>query len=257
MAIQKGIIKLKGGIGDLSFYKSIDGFVVRRKGGPSAGQIKHGARFVRTRENISEFGRASQYAKLLRRAFQDLLKYSTDARMSSRLTATMLSAIKLDPAGIRGKRELVNTGLGLVNGFSFNLKAKVSGIFRAPVICSVDRAAGKISVIVTPFTASEMVAPKGASHCRLVAGGAEIDFAREWYTGEVSRSEAVALQTGSLSDVRLTLSVTAGTSLSLVVAFGVEFYQDVNGEMYALQDKGVNALDVVLVDSLSNTGGRL
>jgi len=247
MAIQKGIITLKGRIGDLSFYKTIDGFVVRRKGGPSAEQIKHGARFVRTRENISEFGRASQYAKLLRLAFQELLKYSADARMTSRLTSTMLSAIKADPVGIRGKRELANSGLTLVSGFSFNLNATVPGIFRAPIVCNADRAMGKLSVTASAFAASDVVAPKGASHCRLVAGGAEIDFAGRWYGSDASRSEAIALRRGSPAEVKLALTVTAGTSLPLFVVFGVEFYQAVNGELYALQDKGVNALGVVLV----------
>ncbi|WP_262708103.1 hypothetical protein [Brumimicrobium glaciale] len=33
MARQKGIIKLTGKIGDLSFYKSKDGYLAREKGG--------------------------------------------------------------------------------------------------------------------------------------------------------------------------------------------------------------------------------
>ena len=33
MARQKGIIKLTGKVGDLSFYKSKDGFLAREKGG--------------------------------------------------------------------------------------------------------------------------------------------------------------------------------------------------------------------------------
>ena len=33
MARQKGIIKLKGTIGDITFYKSKDGYIAREKGG--------------------------------------------------------------------------------------------------------------------------------------------------------------------------------------------------------------------------------
>ena len=33
MARQKGIIKLKGSIGDITFYKSKDGYLAREKGG--------------------------------------------------------------------------------------------------------------------------------------------------------------------------------------------------------------------------------
>ena len=39
MARQKGIIKLKGKIGDISFYKTQDGHLAREKGGVDASRI--------------------------------------------------------------------------------------------------------------------------------------------------------------------------------------------------------------------------
>lgn len=41
MAKQKGIIKLTGKIGDLSFYKSKDGYLAREKGGVDGERIKN------------------------------------------------------------------------------------------------------------------------------------------------------------------------------------------------------------------------
>ena len=38
MARQKGIIKLKGTIGDITFYKTKDGYLAREKGGIDAKQ---------------------------------------------------------------------------------------------------------------------------------------------------------------------------------------------------------------------------
>jgi len=58
MARQKGIIKLEGTIGDISFYKSKDGHLARTKGGMEADRIKNDPTFQRTRENGNEFGRA-------------------------------------------------------------------------------------------------------------------------------------------------------------------------------------------------------
>jgi hypothetical protein len=58
MARQKGIIKLEGTIGDVSFYKSKDGYLAREKGGVDGDRIKNDPAFQRTRENGSEFGRA-------------------------------------------------------------------------------------------------------------------------------------------------------------------------------------------------------
>ena len=39
MAKQKGIIKLEGTIGDITFYKSPDGFLAKGKGGIPAARI--------------------------------------------------------------------------------------------------------------------------------------------------------------------------------------------------------------------------
>ena len=55
MAKQIGIIKLKGTIGDISFYKSQDGHLARGKGGVEASRIANDPAFQRTRENGSEF----------------------------------------------------------------------------------------------------------------------------------------------------------------------------------------------------------
>ena len=51
MAKQSGIIKLKGTIGDIAFYKTRDGHLARTKGGVSADRIQNDPVFQRTREN--------------------------------------------------------------------------------------------------------------------------------------------------------------------------------------------------------------
>ena len=58
MAKQKGIIKPEGTIGDITFFKSKDGYLAREKSGPTAEQIANDPVFERTRENGKEFGRA-------------------------------------------------------------------------------------------------------------------------------------------------------------------------------------------------------
>ena len=86
MARQNGIIKLKGTIGDITFYKTKDGHLAREKGGIDANRIKNDPAFQRTRENGSEFGRAGTAGKTLRTALRTLLLKSCDSRMVSRLT---------------------------------------------------------------------------------------------------------------------------------------------------------------------------
>jgi hypothetical protein len=90
MAKQKGIIKLKGTIGGITFYKSQEGgYLAREKGGVDANRIANDPAFQRTRENGAEFGRAGKAGKLLRTALRALLLNSTDSRMVGRLTQQM------------------------------------------------------------------------------------------------------------------------------------------------------------------------
>jgi hypothetical protein len=58
MARQKGIIKLKGTIEDIPFYKSKDGYIAREKNDIDAKRIATDPPFQSTRENGAELGRA-------------------------------------------------------------------------------------------------------------------------------------------------------------------------------------------------------
>jgi len=51
MAQQKGILPVKGTLGNLTFYKSKDGYLIREKGGLDAKRIASDPAFQRTREN--------------------------------------------------------------------------------------------------------------------------------------------------------------------------------------------------------------
>lgn len=103
MARQKGIIKLQGTIGDISFYKSKDGHLARTKGGVEADRIKNDPTFQRTRENGNEFGRAGKAGKLLRTSIRQYLQKSADSRMVSRLTRDLVKVVKSDTTNVRCK----------------------------------------------------------------------------------------------------------------------------------------------------------
>ena len=91
MARQTGIIKLKGTIDDISFYKTTDGHLARIKGGPDANKIANDPAFQRTRENGAEFGRAGKGGKLIRLALRNLMQNASDKRVTSRLTASVFT----------------------------------------------------------------------------------------------------------------------------------------------------------------------
>ena len=121
MARQNGIIKLKGTIGDISFYKTGDGHLAREKGGIDASRIANAPAFQRTRENGSEFGAAGKGGKLLRNAIRILLQNAKDKRVVSRLTTDLLKIVKTDATNNHGLRTNEGGDMNLLNLYLINL----------------------------------------------------------------------------------------------------------------------------------------
>ncbi len=158
MAKQKGIIKVKGTIGDMTFYRSQDGYIVKEKTSLSANRIAHDPAFQRTRENGSEFGRAGKAGKLLRNALRTQLQNAKDNRVVSRLTKEMMLVIKADATSTRGERNVIDGEAELLEGFDFNINAKLSTSFYAPYTVTINRPTGALAVHIPAFIPINMLA---------------------------------------------------------------------------------------------------
>lgn len=180
MAKQKGIIKLEGTIGDITFFKSKDGYVARERSGPTADQIATDPAFERTRENGQEFGRAGKAGKVLRNAIRSLIQNAADSKAVSRLTKEMMKVVKADVTNIRGLRNVIDGETELLEGFDFNINAKLGTTLFALYTVTIDRTTGAITLNVPAFTPANMVAaPAGSTHFKIVSAGSEIDLNRK------------------------------------------------------------------------------
>jgi hypothetical protein len=251
MARQKGIIKLKGTIGDITFYKTQDGHLAREKGGIDASRIASDPAFQRTRENGSEFGTAGKAGKILRTALRALLLNSADGRMVSRLTQAMVKVIQADVTSLRGQRNVIDGEAELLTGFEFNIRGKLGTSLFAPFVGAIDRVTGDITVDLASFVPSNMIAaPSGTTHFKIISAGAEIDFEAETFVEAHSETAILpwdALPTAAINQVN---AVTPASTKPLFLALGVEFYQEVNGQMYALKNGAYNPLALVAVSGL-------
>jgi hypothetical protein len=250
MARQKGIIKLKGTIGDITFYKTQDGHLAREKGGIDASRIANDPAFQRTRENGSEFGRAGKAGKLLRTALRPLLLNSADSRMVSRLTQRMVKVIQADQVSERGLRNVIDGEAELLFGFEFNIRGKLGTSLYAPFVASIDRVSGEITVDIASFIPANMIAaPSGTTHFKIISGGAEIDFEAETFVVATSETTILPWDATATAVISQTNAVTPASTKPLFLALGVEFYQQINGQMYPLKNGAFNPLSVVKVDS--------
>lgn len=250
MAKQTGIIKLKGTIGDISFYKSVDGHLARAKGGVDGNRIANDPAFQRTRENGSEFGRAGKGGKVLRNAIRALLQNASDRRVTSRLTKELLAIVKTDTTNKRGLRTIQDGGLSLLEGFEFNINGKLGSTLFTAYSKAFDRTSGDIILNIAAFSPIvRIAAPTGATHFKVVMGAAELDFANETSTFESDETDILPYTAADTAEITLTASLSANSTLPIMQVLGIEFYQEVNGQMYALKHGAYNTLAVVTIDT--------
>ncbi|MCD6065850.1 MAG: hypothetical protein K0S33_676 [Bacteroidetes bacterium] len=252
MARQKGIIKLKGTIGDVSFYKTQDGDLARAKGGVDASRIASDPAFVRTRENNTEFGSSANSGKTLRDAVRPLMMRASDNRVVSRLTKLMTGIKNMDTASARGERTVglaiaTPAAKALIKGFNFNIKAVLGAVLFKPY--QVTPATGEIR-INNLIPLNDIAYPTGATHVTIRGGLAKIDFANGTYNLQLSNEENLPID-AAVNNVVLTpapgspgVPSVVGTDLYLLQ---VEFYQEVNGVQYAMKNGAYNALAIVEV----------
>ena len=232
MAKQTGIIKLKGTIDDIAFYKTTDGHLARAKGGVDRDKILHSAAFARTRENNSEFGRAGQGGKLIR-------------------TALLLAIIKTDAVNSRGNRTLSEGNLAMLEDFDFNINGKLGTTFFGQFIPSFDRVTGDATIAIEAFAATEKIgAPSGTTHYKAAMGVAELDFDNKTFVYGEANMGVLPYDNSVVAAANLSASVNANSTLPIITVMGIEFYQEVNGEYYSLKNGAFNALNVVNVDDV-------
>ena len=252
MATQKGVIKLEGAVGDLSFYKRKGKYFARSKGGVSGDRIKNDPAFVRTRENQQEFGRACKAGKLLRTSLREAILQSKDSGMTSRLTQTMMKIIRSDGENVRGMRTVSKGDISLLQGFEFNSNARLGSTFQMEYNCVINRTTGDVTVTIPAFVPAVMVAfPSGATHATIVAGASEIDFEAGDFQSKVERSIPFPLNNAEQPEITLSIALTANSDKLLLVILGIEFYQEVNGENYSMKNGAFNAMALIQADHVS------
>ena len=249
MAKQTGIIKLKGTIGDISFYKSGDGHLARAKGGIDGKRIATDPAFQRTRENGSEFGRAGKGGKVVRNAIRVLLQNAKDKRVVSRLTTDLLKIVKTDTTNARGERTIQDGDFGLIQNFDFNKNAKLGSTLFASHDVSYDRVTGEVEINIPTFSPAIRIAgPTGTTHFKLVMGASDLDFVNETSTFESAETGILPYDNADTATIDLATTITSESTLPFIIVLGVEFYQEVNGQMYPLKNGAYNALAVKYAD---------
>lgn len=249
MAKLKSLLKIEGTLDGMSFYKKADGlYYVRTKGGIEKSRIKNDPAFERTRENNQEFTEVSKSGKLLRRALIEVLANVKDRTKSTRMSSALFKVKSFDTSSIRGQRKVsegIQTAGGkeVLTGFEFNKNAPLDAVLLTKYV--LDTTANEIKM--TGFNPSIMLAsPEGATHVKLYATHAKLDFTTEDSDLVMSNVEIVAIN-NTVSDITLSFTTPAsGTGIEMYL-LKLEFLQEFNAELYPLKNGTFNALKMMKV----------
>ena len=263
MSKQKGVIKLVGNIGGMSFYTSNGEYFARTAGGPTKERIASGSNFVRTRENNAEFGGAAKVGKAFRTGLSSVIQTMGGSTLTASLTK-LFKGINAKASGVRGKRPIaLSTNKTQAKGLELNDRISFTSVFNAPYSVTSDNDRVEISFKIPPFIALNFInAPAGATNYRIAAAvgwlsdyiyddgtqGYEPDVPDQNSLGITSYSNILPLDNTS-ADISLTAISPGGLipkpTVSVVACLGIEFYQKVDGVDYLLAQG--NAMRVVEV----------
>jgi len=237
MAKQKGIVALEGTLGGISFYMRKGKAVARAAGGGFNGEkIRKSPSMVRVRENATEFGFCSRVKKAYRLGLMPLLGHYKEPTLHGRMMQLFQQVKACDLVSARGQRRVslgVQTPSGglLMRSFSFTPQCTILNV--VPMTGVYDAVAGSYSV--GALDSSKVVFPKGADHLALQLGVYGFDFEQLVSSLALSEPQFITKDSGLHS---FTLAVAALPAEGLL-RFGylkLQFYQEVNGELYALKE---------------------
>jgi hypothetical protein len=250
MAQQKGAFPMQGTLGNVTFFKSQDGFLVKQKSAVSKDKIMSSPKFKRTRENMAEFGRAGKTGKYLRTPFKPLLELSSDNRMISRLVTLLLTIIHTDTTNKRGQRTVQNGNLSLLEGFEFNSKGILSTAFTAPYTYAYDRTTGNVTLDVASFVAAQSVqAPEGATHFKLQLAAGALDLSSNKNSAQFIESSVYPWDDTGVPAINLTLALPAASTLPVFALLQIQFLKQENTNNYQLQNGAYNACAIINVNT--------
>jgi hypothetical protein len=264
MAKQKGIIKVQGTVGGLTFYQLNGQSLLRESNGPSKDKIKNDPGFKRTRENNQEFAGSAMAGKALRMGLVQEFKDMSDSTCTARILK-VCRAIISKANGIRGQRPFLpadhkDSFLFL----SFNQSVSFDSLFLAPYTLDTAGTRNQLTIQVPDFNTGNLVhAPSGATHFRLVnlisalssyqfnttTGKYDADDTLNNSKNDFNATDYIPLGGMVGASTSLT-SVLAGAPILppasvLVACIGIEFYQEIGGAKYLLSSG--NAMKIVNV----------
>jgi hypothetical protein len=218
MAKNIGLIKFTGKLGGLSGRDTPFGNVIQTPGGFKGDRIKTEARYEKTRQLYTEFGRCATLASLFKRNLDFYLKLLPDPYVYNHIQKWMTSIKEFDvisPKGEKtvGKGLLTEEGTLLFSQFSFNRKRRFD--FGGTTDYHANLETGTLTF--DRFDTSRLKFPFGAKSLGLQFVLMRVDFENSF--SMISCCEMVHLAQGEVFSNVLNTNVPDGDGLLVGILF--------------------------------------
>jgi len=251
MGQQLGVLPISATLDNMTFYKSKDGMRVKKQSKISKETIDTSKAFERTRENNSDFGTAGKAAQLVRAAFRGTMKDCKDYRVVSRLLKEMVKVVKADATNKRGKRNVLDGQLGLLQDFNFNAKAPLVTVFNEDTPITIDRVTGAVQMHIQSFIPGEaLVKPNDATHFKVLSAASALDFVNAKSVDVAYSTDYFPVDDTATGPIDIALQLPANSNDPFIIVLGIQFFMVEHGVQYALRTHEFNALKIVGVDTV-------
>ena len=224
MARQSGPIPIEGTLGDLIFYKTIHGHLVRRKGSLDKKRVMNDPAFERSRAAGSEFGRAGAASGLIRRAVREHCPYAGDGQTHARLSKLMGAIIREDNQHPVGERQVTAANISPLKTFEWITDHPLSRSFWAQVGGSMTPE-GKLTISMPGFQPKRDLAwPLNATHAQLTTVCISARFS-DRMVDSVSAQSGKLVKNNAAINLALECSVPVHEGAVMMVGIGVEFFE--------------------------------
>lgn len=218
MAIQNGIIKINGQLGDLVFYKRGNTDVVRQK-------AAHKQQTEASKKSSRDFGTASRNAAYIRKAFAPLVKLYAYGDLLNRLNKRFIEIFKTIPAEQAGNKKLIDGDITLLRGFEFNSSKPLGTLWLNETVLRIDPD-GLVKLMLPKGELKSLLKPHPkATEARLQVIGFhfELDDNGGYEIIEVN-DLVIPLSNSYFPKTVLTLHLDHKGDKALIFAMGISFF---------------------------------
>ena len=185
---------------------------------------------------------------------RDLLRVAivsaSDCRLAARLTKAMREVIGMSDTNDRGQRVFDSSNSAPLLGFNFNAGAGINQTMYFPYEVT---GAGAIVTMTIPTlnSVSDIAAPQGTTYFEVMFAASPLDIEALTYTNAVVAAPLGIRPINSAPLVNQSVVASfpaAPTDANLVMGVvGINFYQQINGKFYALNNNSTNPLAIEYV----------